>query len=80
MNREKSKRNGLESDEREFPDKRSVSTQEPRVMSFDAYFQKVMSKNSKVYGHHKAPMRHFAEQRGLADATEEQFDEIFRSY
>lgn len=49
-------------------------------MSFDVYFSKMQAQNPRVYKHHKAPMRQFAEARGLTDATEEQFDEIFRSY
>lgn len=49
-------------------------------MSFDVYFLMVQAKNPKVQAHHKAPMRSFAEGRGLVIATEEQFDEIFGSY
>lgn len=78
--KENSKKNDLQSKDREFPEKHSVAVQGPRVMSFDVYFCKMQAKNKKVQAHHKAPMRCFAEQRGLKDATEEQFDEIFRSY
>lgn len=78
--KEKSKKNDLQSDDREFPSKVSVSSKEPRVMNFDVYFMKVMKMNPKVQKHHKAPMKKFAEQRGLLNGTEEQFDEIFRSY
>lgn len=78
--REKSKKNDLQSEDKEFPEKGSVAEQEPRVMSFDVYFLMMKAKDRKVQAHHKAPMKRFAEQRGLQDATEEQFDEIFRSY
>lgn len=78
--REKSKKNDLQSEDREFPDKGTVAVQEPRVMSFDVYFCKMQAMDPKVYAHHKAPMKLFAEQKGLRDATEEQFDEIFGSY
>lgn len=78
--KEKSKKNDLQSEDREFPDKSSVAVQEPRVISFDVYFRKMQAVNPKVHAHHKAPMKRFAEQRGLKEATEEQFDEIFRSY
>lgn len=78
--KEKSKKNDLQSEDREFPDNDSVAVQEPRIMSFDVYFRKMQATNPQVHAHHKVPMRSFAEQRGLQDATEEQFDEIFRSY
>lgn len=51
-----------------------------RVLSFDVYFQGLMKKNPKVYAHHKAPMRTYAESKGLSVATEEEFDRIFRLY
>lgn len=78
--REKIKRNDLQSEDKEFPEKAAVATQEPRVMSFDVYFSKQLAQDPTVFKHHKAPMKQFAEARGLKDATEEQFDEIFRSY
>lgn len=49
-------------------------------MSFDMYFQKVLAKNSKVFPHHKAAMQKYAEQKGLIEADEREFDEIFRVY
>ena len=51
-----------------------------RVMSFDVYFQGLMKKNSKILVHHKAPMRKYAELKGLKEGSEEQFDRIFRLY
>lgn len=78
--KEKNKRNDLQSEDREIPNKASVSDEEPRVMSFDVYFLKLMAVDNKVHNHHKAPMKSFAEQKGLMTGTEEQFDEIFGSY
>ena len=78
--REKSKRNDLQSEDREIPGNSSVAAQGPRVMSFDVYFRKMQARDPKIHAHHKAPMKRFAEQRGLEKATEEKFDEIFRSY
>lgn len=49
-------------------------------MNFDLYFQKMMSKNSNVLPHHKAAMKKYAEQKGLIEADEREFDEIFRIY
>lgn len=51
-----------------------------RVFSFDAYFQGLMRENSKIYPHHKAPMKKYAESKGLTEATKEDFDRIFRLY
>lgn len=53
---------------------------EKRVLSFDLYFQSLMTKNPKVYAHHKAPMKKFAEQNGLLEASEEDFDKLFKAY
>jgi len=78
--KEKSKRNDLQSEDREIPDNVSVAAQGPRVITFDVYFRKVQARNPKVHAHHRAPMKRFAEQRGVDEATEEKFDEIFRSY
>lgn len=58
---------------------RDAAEDPSRVVSFDAYFRRLVA-TSKAQEHHKAPMRRFAEQRGATDATEQQFDEIFRSY
>lgn len=80
MSKEKSKRNDLQSEDREFPEKVSVPKQEPKLVSFDIYFRKMMFKDKSVQEHHKAPMKNFAIRRGLSEATEEQFEEIFRSY
>lgn len=80
MEKEKIKPIDLNLKNKEFPEKDSVKKQEPRTMSFDVYFLKMQAQNSKVLPHHKAPMRHFAEQQGLTTATEEQFDKVFRTY
>ena len=77
--KEKSKRNDLQSENREIPGKASVAMQEPHVISFDVYFRKMQALDSRIQNHHKAPMKRFAEQNGLHNATEKQFDEIFRS-
>ncbi len=74
--REKSKRNDLQSEDRELPE---LVAQEPRVMSFDVYFSKLVA-TGRVQSHHKAPMRSYAEQRGVTEATDQRFEEIFRSY
>jgi len=49
-------------------------------ISFDAYFQMLMSTEDRILVHHKAPMRRYAEQKGLEDATKEEFDKIFKLY
>jgi hypothetical protein len=80
MSKEKSKRNDLQSDDREIPSKASVPLKEPRIMSFDVYFVKMKAQNPKIHEHHKVPMKRFAERKGCLEATEEQFEKIFRSY
>lgn len=77
--REKSKKNDLQSEDKELPEG-SVAEQGLRVMSFDVYFRKMQAMDPKIHAHHKAPMKRFAEQNGLQEATEEQFAKIFRSY
>lgn len=51
-----------------------------RIINFDAYFQKLMRKDSKILIHHKAPMRKYAEENGLDTATEKEFDSVFAKY
>ena len=51
-----------------------------RVISFDAYFQLMMKKSSSIAPHHKAPMRKYAESKGLKEATEKEFNRVFRIY
>jgi hypothetical protein len=53
---------------------------EKRKISFDVYFSLLMKKRPGIFPHHKAPMRKFAENNGLKEATEEEFDRIFRLY
>ncbi len=50
------------------------------VIAFDVYFIMLLKKNSKILPHHKAPMRKYAEVRGLKEATKTQFDHVFKSY
>jgi len=50
-----------------------------RKISFDVYFQLLMKKG-KAQPHHKAAMRVYAKSKGLIEASEEKFDEIFRIY
>jgi hypothetical protein len=51
------------------------------LISFDAYFSKMMKEKSHVLLHHKAPMREFARAKGLKDtASIEDFDRIFEQY
>lgn len=58
----------------------SEERENKRIISFDLYFQLLMKKGRKIYPHHKAPMLKYAEQAGLVEATEEEFDSIFRNY
>ena len=51
------------------------------LISFDAYFMKLMRMNPKILPHHKAPMRKYAESKGLKGAAkEEDYEKIFKSY
>ncbi len=51
-----------------------------RVLSFDIYFQILRKRNSKIAAHHKAAMKKYAEKHNLDQATEEEFDRIFKRY
>lgn len=51
-----------------------------RVISFDVYFQGLMSSKKGILPHHKAPMRQYAESYGLKEGTEEEFNTIFKLY
>lgn len=52
-----------------------------RVLSFDAYFVALMRKSGgKIQPHHKAPMKSYAKQHGKLEATEKEFDRLFRLY
>jgi hypothetical protein len=70
----KNRKNELESEYR------TGNKEAATVLEFDLYFQKLISKDDKIYPHHKAPMRCFAESKGLMKATEAEFDEIFKNY
>ena len=51
-----------------------------RVLTFDAYFQILISRKGKIQIHHKAPMRKFAIKHGTQEGTEKDFDRLFRLY
>ena len=50
------------------------------VVSFDAYFQSLVKEKKSIQKHHKAPMRKYAESKGVLEATKEEFDRLFRLY
>lgn len=85
MTRAKNRKKELESEEKveevqesKAPKKSDAPSQ---VTSFDAYFRKLMNKSSKIQMHHKAPMRKYAESKGLGQsASEKDFDEAFKTY
>lgn len=80
MSKEKYTKNELKSDDRVNVQKEeSPQTPEKYIMSFDLYFQKLMSKG-KILTHHKAAMRKYAEAEGIIDGTEEEFDNVFKNY
>ena len=51
-----------------------------RVFTFDVYFQLLMRKNKAVSAHHKAPLKKFMESHGVLEATEDEFDRLFKLY
>lgn len=53
---------------------------EKPLLNFDVYFSLLMKENKKIFLHHKAPMRNYAKQKGLINATKEDFDKIFIHY
>jgi len=61
-------------------EEKKTSKPTKRVLSFDVYFQLLMKRNSKIRAHHKAPMKKYAENNELDEATEEDFDKIFKRY
>lgn len=75
MSKVKYIKNDLESDYRQ-----ELGDTQETELDFDLYFQKLMTKSLNVLPHHKAPMRKFAESKGLTKATERQFDEVFKNY
>jgi len=82
MSKEKYRRNGLESENKD-DSKRSennLRASSKSLMSFDLYFQKLMASGNNIQAHHKAPMRKYAESNGLIEATEDDFDRIFKNY
>lgn len=84
MNSGKKNKRELELDSKEIETEQEISTEDvPKVnplMSFDAYFSKLMRTKGMML-HHKAPMRNYAEAQGLKDlATEAAFDAVFERY
>ena len=51
-----------------------------RIFTFDVYFQLLMRKNKAVSAHHKAPIKQFMKTKGVLEATEDEFDRIFKMY
>lgn len=82
MSREKFRKIDLELNDRDDIKKVEAEIQPSQkiLLDFDLYFQKLMVKNTRVQAHHKAPMRKFSESKGFKEATEDQFDEIFKEY
>lgn len=83
MNQVKTTKKSVESKNEETKSPRSESKNKKKielVMTFDAYFQGLMSSNPHVLPHHKAPMRSFAKSKGINDGTKEQFDRVFQLY
>lgn len=82
MSREKNQKIELRLQNRE--DTQEVEEAQPKqvknLMSFDLYFQKLMAKDQKILPHHKAAMRKYSENKGVVEADEKEFDEIFRVY
>lgn len=84
MNGGKKNKRELELDSKEIETEQESSFEEvPKVkplMSFDAYFSKLVHTKGMML-HHKAPMRNYAEAQGLKDlATEAEFDSVFERY
>lgn len=68
----KSKKKSIESE-----DKRELKI----VLSFDLYFVGLMAeKRGLILPHHKAPMKKYAEAKGIIQGTKEEFDELFKVY
>ena len=84
MNNVKNRKKEIQLDGKEegTPGDSAASSQKlSEVVSFDAYFSKLVRSNPKIMIHHKAPMRHYAESKGLKDAaTEAEFDEAVKQY
>lgn len=61
--------------------RRKKAEQEKDKISFDAYFQQLMRQHMEILAHHKAPMKRFAEGKGLkGPCKKEDFDKIFEKY
>lgn len=72
MNREKASKLEVKS--------REESVAKKPTMSFDTYFQKLLSNNPNVLPHHKAAMKKYAEQHEIQALDEQGFDEVFKNY
>lgn len=79
MSRTKRRKSSVKLEEKESTQK-SKKTKVQRIMTFDVYFQGLLRRNNKIAPHHKAPMRAYAEGKGLITGTLEEFDKIFSGY
>lgn len=80
MRRTKNKKDELKSEEAEKKTKSQSSKKVEPVVSFDAYFRKMMSENQKVQSHHKAPMKAYAKRHDMLNGTLKEFEKLFSSY
>ena len=58
----------------------ALKNEDKRIISFDLYFQSLMKREPRILAHHKAPMRKYAEGKKVLEATQEEFDELFKFY
>ncbi len=87
MSREKKTKKAIQLDNKEeknVVDKRPAAPSRKKLrklITFDAYFMKLVRNDPKILPHHKAPMRQYAESKGLEGAaTEEDFKLAFERY
>lgn len=62
--------------------KEIVIDDKKKLISFDAFFAIMRSKDSKILNHHKGPMIAFLKGKGFKKlmATREQFEDAFKDY
>jgi len=71
----------LDNKERKTPlESTSEKKKDEQLINFDLYFQLLMKREPRILAHHKAPMRKFAEQNKITEATIEEFDKVFKLY
>jgi hypothetical protein len=64
-------------------DRETSEVSKPKVreiISFDAYFRLLMTRNSQIRPHHRVPMKEFVKRVGLVEATKEDFDKVLSKY